>query len=303
MISSHDLPAPEVSRPHRAVAGPQPDRSRAWLAVSTLAGIVCAGAATSCEAASDAQVTAPFAVAIGQNEMPSYSDAELTLYESQTPVPFPVKKPTAADLAALKGNASPYPRPPYLLASNETIEVNYTITNLDNESHTVWLLLDPWNEFVKYRPGVTVVSDDETEPNLSGIEQPFLIGPLQRIQGNIQASDMSILALKLDTAMKIVQSTFTMDSAYGAGTLLNHDFNTQNYPGPSDPLLAPYTPTVVAGLTGFDLGLQSYEPVNVELEVTVNVQDTGTGKIAPPGTTSGLIGEPPAVLTIPGAMP
>ena len=235
--------------------------------------------------------------------MPSYSDAELTMYESQTPVAFPVRKPSASQLAALKGTATPYPRPPYLLDSNETIEVNYTITNLDNESHTVWLLVDPWNEFVKYRPGVTVVSDDETEPNLSGIELPILLAPLQRIQGNIQPEDMSHLALKLGTAMKILQAKFTMDSAYGAGELLNHDFNTQNLPGPNDALLAPYTPTVVAGLTGFDLGLQSYEPLNVEIEVTVNVVDTGSGKIAPPGTSTGLIGEPPAVITVPGSMP
>jgi len=94
-----------------------------------------------------------------------------------------------------------------------------------------------------------------------------------------------------------------MDSAYGAGTLLNHDFNTQNRPGADDPLLASYTPTVVAGLTGFDLGLQAYEPMNVAIEVTVNVLDnSGTGKVAPPGTTTGLIGAPPAILSVPGSL-
>jgi hypothetical protein len=269
---------------------------------------VCLGAGSTslggCEAAEDAQVTSPYAVALGVTEAASYMDAELTLYESQTPVAFPIWKPTGSQLAALKGNDPPYPHPPYLLDSDETIEVNYTITNLDNESHTVWLLLDPWNEFVKYRPGVTVVSDDETEPNLSGIEDPILLGPLQRIQGNIDSEDMSTLALKLDTAMQILQGTYTAMSAYGAGELLNHDFNTQNTPGPMDPLLAQYTPKVVAGLTGFDLGIQSYEPVNVELEVTVNVVDTGSGKVAPPGTPRGqLIGPPPTVITVPGSMP
>jgi hypothetical protein len=256
-----------------------------------------------CEAASDAQVTAPFAVAIGVNEMPSYSDAELTLYESQTPVAFPVRKPSASELAALKPNVSPYPHAPYLQNSDETIEVNYTLTNLDNQSHTVWLLLDPWNEFVKYRPGVTVVSADETEPNLSGIEDPILLGPMQRLQGNIDSQDMGILALKLDTAMRILQATKGADGGLGAGTLLNHDFNTQNTPSATEVLLGPYTPTVVAGLTGFDLGLQSYEPVNVALEVTVTVIGTGSGKILPPGTTTGLIGEPPVVITVPGARP
>jgi hypothetical protein len=114
---------------------------------------------------------------------------------------------------------------------------------------------------------------------------------------------MSQLALKLDTAMAINNATFTMDSAYGAATLMNHDFNTQNVPGPSDLLLATYTPSVVAGLTGFNLGLQSYEPLNVAIEVTVTVIDaSGTGKIEPPGTTTGLIGRPPKELMVPGSM-
>jgi hypothetical protein len=264
--------------------------------------VALAALASGCEAASDAQISAPYSVALGQNESPSYSDAELTLYESQTPVPFPVRKPTASQLASLKSGVAPYPHSPYLLDSNETVEVNYTITNLDNESHAVWILIDPWNEFVKWRPGVTVVSQDETEPNLDGIMIPLILEPLQRVQGNIESEDMSNLALKLDTAMEILQQTFTAESAYDAAALLNHDFNTQNTPGPTDPLLGPYTPKVVAGLTGFDLGLQSYEPVNVAVECTITVQDTGSGKIAPPGTTTGLIGEPPAVITVPGSM-
>ena len=254
-----------------------------------------------CESADSAQVTPPYVTALGQNETPSYSDAELTLYESQVPVPFPIRAPTGADMRGLPATVLPYAHYPYLLDSDETIEVEYTITNLDNQGHSVWLLVDPWNEYVRYRPGVTVVSDDETEPNLSGIEQAFVLGPLERIQGNIVSQDMSTLARKLDTAMEIMAATFPPMATYGAGTLLNHDFNVQNTPSSSDPLLGPYVPKVVAGLTGFDLGLQSYEPVNVAIEVTVTVIDTGAGKVMPPGTTTGLIGAPPAFLRFPGS--
>ena len=309
MMKPKDLALTEVPCPQGAGAGPQPHRSSCLSSRSAQGFIhaaVCAVVAASmigCESADDAQVTAPYVVAIGATEAPTYADANLSLYESQVAVPFPIRKPTSAQLGALKSGVMPYPHSPYLLDSDETIEVNFTVTNLDNQSHDVWLLVDPWNEFVRYRPGVTIVSDDETEPNLSGIETAFVLGPLQRLQGNIQASDMSTLALKLDTAMSIDQATFTMDSAYGPGTLLNHDFNTQNRPGADDPLLASYTPTVVAGLTGFDLGLQAYEPMNVAIEVTVNVLDnSGTGKVAPPGTTTGLIGAPPAILSVPGSL-
>ncbi len=313
MISPKSFASREVSRPQGAALPPQPcsgssrtGRSRrvAAAVALTAVGAVALAAATGCEAADSAQVTPPYVVAIAAAETPVYSDANLTIYESQIPVPFPVAKPTGAQLNALASNVAPYPREPYLLNSDETVEVNYVITNLDNQTHDVWLLVDPWNEFVEWRPGVTVISDDETEPNLSGMEIPFVLNPLQRLEGNIQSSDLNTLALKLDTAMAILNATISPMAAYPVATLLNHDFNVQNTPGPSDPLLATYTPKVVAGLTGFNLGLQSYEPLNVAIEATVTVIDnSGTGKILPPGTTTGLIGAPPKVITVPGAKP
>ena len=65
-----------------------------------------------CESADSAQISTPYVVAIGQAEAPSYSDGELTLYESQTPVAFPIRKPTGAEENALKANVSPYPHSP-----------------------------------------------------------------------------------------------------------------------------------------------------------------------------------------------
>jgi hypothetical protein len=298
MMTRKQLGSAEGNCPQHAVRSPHPRR----LAGLALVLVAVAGAVVGCEADDSAQVTKPYVVAIGTGEVPIYSDANLTLYESQVAVPFPIRKPTGAELGALKTNVIPYPRAPYLLDSDETIEVNYTITNLDNQSHAIWILVDPWNEFVWYKPGVTVVSDDETAPNLSGIEAPVVLNPLERIQGNFESQDMSQLALKLDTAMAIASAKFTADSAYDAATLMNHDFNTQNVPGPNDLLLASYTPSVVAGLTGFNFGLQSYEPLNVAIEVTVTVLDNGAGKVEPPGTTTGLIGKPPAELTVPGSM-
>jgi hypothetical protein len=294
-----DSPLIGVFTPQAAGRAPHAGLALAVALTLTAAACLLGG----CESTEDAQITSPSVVAIGAAETPAYSDGELTLYESQVAVPFPVRKPTGSELSALKAGVVPYPRSPYLLASDEVIEVNYTVTNLDNQQHAVWMLIDPWNEFVRYKPGVTVVSDDETEPNLSGIETAFILGPYERVQGNIQSQDLTNLALKLDTAMEILMKGAGADAgaAYGIGELLNNDFNTQNIPGPTDPLLASYTPSVVAGLTGFDLGLQSYEPMNVAVEVTVTVIDTGSGKIEPPGTTSGLLGPPPGVLTVPGS--
>jgi hypothetical protein len=284
--------------PQLVASSPHSRRVARGLVGLALIGV---GGLFACESAEDAQVSTAHVVALGATEAPTYADANLTLYESQTPVAFPVRKPTAADMASLTGTDTPYPHPPFLLASNEVIEVNFTLTNLDKQEHAIFLLIDPWNEFVRYKPGVTVVSDDETEPNLSGIEQGYVLEPLQRVQGNITSDQMTTLALKLDTAMAIVGATISPMASFDAATLMNHDFDIQNTPGPNDPLLAQYTPKVVAGLTGFDLGLQSTEPINVAIELTINVVDTGSGKIVPVGSTEALIGVPPAYLKIPGS--
>ena len=54
---------------------------------------------------------------------------------------------------------------------------------------------------------------------------------------------------------------------------MNHAFDLQNRSNAPDPLIAPYLPKVVPALTGFDLGLRSYEAMNVAVEVLVDVQD------------------------------
>jgi hypothetical protein len=303
MMTDQGLARSVVQGPQAAVRTPQRPLSARRLVTRLVTGVALLGVAGvfACESADDAQLGAPDVLAIGATEAPSYADANLTLYESQMPVPFPVRKPTAADVAQEKGNDPPYAHPPFLLDGDETIEVNFTLTNLDNESHAIFILIDPWNEYVRYKPGVTVVSDDETEPNLSGIEQGYILGANERLQGNITSLQMSTLALKLDTAMAIVGATIPATATFDAATLMNHDFDIQNTPGPNDPLLASYVPKVVAGLTGFDLGLQSSEPVNVAIELTVNVYDNGSGKILPLGSTGPFIGAPPAFLKVPGS--
>ena len=302
-----------MSRPQGAALPPQPcsgssrtGRSRrvAAAVALTAVGAVALAAATGCEAADSAQVTPPYVVAIAAAETPVYYGRQSHDLRVADPRAVPGRQAHRRPAKRSSVERGAVPREPYLLNSDETVEVNYVITNLDNQTHDVWLLVDPWNEFVEWRPGVTVISDDETEPNLSGMEIPFVLNPLQRLEGNIQSSDLNTLALKLDTAMAILNATISPMAAYPVATLLNHDFNVQNTPGPSDPLLATYTPKVVAGLTGFNLGLQSYEPLNVAIEATVTVIDnSGTGKILPPGTTTGLIGAPPKVITVPGAKP
>ncbi len=55
--------------------------------------------------------------------------------------------------------------------------------------------------------------------------------------------------------------------------LINHVFNVQNR-SYNDVLVKQYIPPVIAGLTGFDLGLRTYEPANVAIEIVIEIVDT-----------------------------
>ena len=46
---------------------------------------------------------------------------------------------------------------PWILADDVQTTIRFTITNLDDTSNTLELLVDPWNPYVKYKPGVEII--------------------------------------------------------------------------------------------------------------------------------------------------
>ncbi len=266
------------------------------------------GLPLACASGSADQVMQPVALGMTSAMMPYYSDGNLTLYEVQVPVPLPVAKPTSAEVSSL-GPApagTPYPRTPFLTADDESVEVQYVITNLDTVSQTVWLLVDPWNEFVRYRPGVTVVDDDTTVPNL-GYDLGFVVPAGSRIQGTLTPDDVHEIAIKLASTENLLaspaatQSQSGTDNSLEVTTLANHIFDQQNRSNSGDPLYTPWIPSVVAGLTGFDLGLRTSTAADVAVEIIVNVQDLNGNRFVTQGTSAAQIGIPETVLSPPSA--
>lgn len=274
------------------------------------------GVAAACSSnASSDQVTQPSAVGMTNMTPAYYSDGNLTLYEVQIPVELPARRPTSAERESLGGapKGTTYPYTPFLLASDESVEVHYVLSNVDTAQHAVWLLVDPWNEFVRYRPGVTVVDEDTTVPNESF--EPggpgFLMGPKSRIEGTITSDDMQELAIRLATAENFLLSPQTLasedadasggDNSLDPTEIANHIFDQQNYSTTGDPLFAPYIPPIIAGITGFDLGLRTLEPANVAVEITIDVQDLNGNRFLAQNAAGQTMGVPPATLAPPGA--
>jgi hypothetical protein len=259
---------------------------------------------------------------------PYYSDENITIYEAKIPVPLPVKMPSASDLAGLGGTpaGTPYPHAPWLLASDEILEVHYTISNIDSTDHNATLLIDPWNEFVRWDPGVSVVSDEETTPNY-GYDLVFLVPALSRVQGTVTQDDMQEIAIKLASVENLLMgpnapaagdggmggdgaddpnaASDNTPTGYDTTSIANNIFNPQNRSNGNDPIYTPWIPPVIAGLTGFDLGIRTEGDAedgtaagaNLAVEITVDVQDVNGNRFVLSSSNQTQIGLPPTTLS------
>jgi hypothetical protein len=249
------------------------------------------------------------AVGLTSTAAPYYDDGNLTLYEAQLPVELPVRQPTSAEIKALGAApaGTPYPRAPFLLASDESVEIQYVIANADSQPQTVWLLIDPWNEFVRYRPGVTVVDDDETVPNL-GYDLGFYVAANSKVQGTITPDDLQEIAIKLASTENVLASPIATqatdaaaDNSLTATQLANHIFDAQNRSNDGDPVYTPWIPPVIAGITGFDLGIRTSSPADVAVQIVMDVQDLNGNRFVTQGSSTKTIGIPKTVLSPPAA--
>jgi hypothetical protein len=201
----------------------------------------------------------------------AYDDGQVSMYQVTLPVELPIRRPKNGERPG--GDVDPYPDAPFYLAKDTRITVRFTLTNLTDQVVDTWMLLDGWNEFVAYVPGL-VVGDEQTTPNRSGRELPFVLAPKQRIEGIITPDDMAELGTDLATAMKIQQQPPPADGQFNGPVLYNRANDPQNRSSQPDIVLGPYIPQVVAGITGFDLSLRTYDkPAKIAVELSIEVED------------------------------
>jgi len=268
-------PNAKVFRPHIL-----PAVSAMWLVAAILSGC-----------SNDSQVTSPAIVGMTDTTPPYYSVGETTLYEVQIPVPLPFRAPDADEQKQLGAPAAWYAAfgattAPWARVDDVQTTIRFTITNLDDEVHAVELLVDPWNPQVIYKPGIEVVSDEETTPDLSGYDRYYVLDKSSRLVGELIPDDTRELAVDLATVMNI--NTTDPNLAQDGNGLFNHTFNLQNRSTDGDALIQNYIPdsTTIPAMVGFTLGLRSLTPMNVAVEVTVDIQDISGKRIMPTGTPS-----------------
>jgi hypothetical protein len=258
----------------------------------------------------DTRRLSPVSVALSEGVPPVYDDGELTIYEAKTSLMLPIVAPGESDMARLRAEPSdPFERQPWITHEDVGVQVTWTLSNLDGTDRSVWVMIDPYNEFGRYQPAI-VVTDEQATRHLSGIDMLFLLpgtaseqaggGAAEpRVVGTFTFDDMDELALDFATVFKILEDAAPVDDSEDdpRATLVNYAFNVRNR-SYNSPLLDAYRPSTAPGLVGFDFGVRSFEPANIALEILVEIVDHRGGRVAARGQSVRLLEAPEAVISV-----
>lgn len=259
--------------------------------------------APGCGKDDDEIVLTPVVVAMLETTAPIYDDGQEQIFQVTRPAPLPFRR--FSDAERPRGQQEPYGRPAFHLARNSRVTVRFTLSNLSSEKQNVELLFDPWNEFVRYEPGVSMVGEEEVLPNFSGIQRLYTIGPRSRVEGIITPDDVVEMARDLTTAMILSRRPPDPMGDFGGPALYNRAFNVQNRSSEPDAVLAPYMPPgnyPLAAITGFDVSLRTGAAARLAVELIIDVEDLeGDRVVISEDEAEGvrLLGRPGEVLTPP----
>jgi hypothetical protein len=152
----------------------------------------------------------------------------------------------------------PYPRLPWVERDDLGIQVDFVLDNLDDQEREVAVIVNGFNEFHEYMPGVTVI-DDEAVVDYAQWERLYQLEPQQRMARTLREEDFDEVAVDLATVV---------NGAPNSNEVVFFENKSSD-----DPRAEPYIPAVIPGLVGFRLGLRANAAANLLLEATVRVRD------------------------------
>jgi hypothetical protein len=304
---------------------PEP-RARCPQLLSVFVVFACALSAAGCGSLEQSRNLQPEQVGLTPEVPPIFEDDESTVYEVKRGLQFPILDPSPAEANALNQEVvEPYGRKPWITNQDVKVQLTWTLSNLGEEQRTVELLIDPWNEFGRYYPGMTLTdAEDQTfQQNFSGVDRYYVLegkgsGASSRRHGTITFDDMNELAIDYATVQNMIKFPPPLPNGGQADpemmvdpvpTYANHAFNFINH-SYDDVLIAPYIPAVIAGLTGVDFGFRiteeggaSDEQRKVALEIQIEVVDLGQGRVQEAGSGEKLLPKTTEVVTVGSAVP
>jgi hypothetical protein len=202
-----------------------------------------------------------YQVAITEDTAPALSiDEEAALFIVETRAELPVREPTATERATLARASQPYPRLPWVQRDDIAIQVDFTLTNLDDAPRNIDVILNGVNEFHEYVPRV-LTDEEQAIPLHSQWERRYDLAAKQRLSATVREEELDEMAVDLATVV---------NGAPNSDEVVYFENNSA-----SDQRSKPFIPKVIPGLIALRVGLRATQASNVLLEVSVRVRDEG----------------------------
>jgi hypothetical protein len=206
-----------------------------------------------------------YQVALTESTSAAFAVEDGALYIVEERVELPIERPTETALQDLRQAAQsidglPFPRMPWLERGDLAIEVDFTLSNLDDVERQVAVIINGFNEFHEYQPGVTLI-DEEPTADFSQWERLYELGPEQRVVGTVREEEFDEAAVDLATVV---------NGAPNSNAVVFFENKSSR-----DERNAQYVPVVIPGLAGFRIGLRATESGRVVLDASVRVRDAG----------------------------
>lgn len=201
----------------------------------------------------DPRTLGPYVVALKTDTPASVTGPEASLFQVKRSVALPLLE-RPQNLPA----TPPYPRGVWYTPEELRVQASYVVTNLEARDVSIELLVDGWNEFIWYSPQVRIV-DEEVVPDRSCVQRPMILPPKSRAEGRVSFDDFERMAIAL---------AGITNKAENPGHLLDPSTNLAE-----SPLATKYIPSVISGITGFDVSLRATAAARVAVEVVVEVID------------------------------
>lgn len=203
-------------------------------------------------------------IALTQDTPAAFAAEDTEVFVIEQRVELPILRPSdtvLADLqtAAQKFDGLPFPRMPWIARDDLATSIDFTLYNLDDEPHDVSVVLNGFNEFDEYVPGIRVV-DDEVEIDFAQWERLYRLEGKQRLSRTIREEELDEAAVDLAT---VVNGAPNSNEVVYFENLSDRDERSRKY-----------IPDVVPGLGGFRIGMRAFGAGNVLLEATVRVRES-----------------------------
>lgn len=205
------------------------------------------------------------AVALTNSTPAAFMGQMESLYIVEQRVELPVRRPSQTELDDLRKAASgfgklPFSRLPWVERGDLELQIDFTLSNLDPQTHEVTVIVNGFNEFDEYQPGVNI-ADDQTIPDYAEWERLYKLAPKQRLSRTIREEELDEAATDLATVV---------NGAPNANEVMFFENKSA-----TDPRSKPYIPRVIPGLMGFRIGLRATAPGRIVLEASVRARDAG----------------------------